>query len=476
MKKRYIILVAFLSFLFVNKVEAASCSIVASSTSIKPGGSVTVRVSSNAIGRFNLSSSELSGGGSVWTEGGTSSESVRFTSSGPGSYRITATSVAGLSDSNGNPLPTLSCSTTINVKSAPTPQPVVKDNRSGNNNLKSLSVEGYEISPKFDSSKKEYTLNLTYDITKIIIKAEKEHNKASISGDTGEKEVKVGDNNFSITVKAENGNTKTYKLKVIVDSKPIKVTIDGKEYTVIKKKEELPELKIEHEDKELNLEDQNVPAFRIESIKYTLIGLQDSEGNKYLCRFKAYKAEEKPTEYTLFNPISVSEMYVNIEDFPKSKIPANYSKYEEEINGIKVTVYKLNKSSKYSLIYGTNILTGNTNIYRYDSYEKTIQIYEREEAKNLEELIENGKKLVLILGGVILFLIILTTIGFSRKPKVKEVKIKDNKSNDLSNSDIKKIEKDTSKSNKKELKRQKRLEKKEKKASKKRQRKGEPEL
>lgn len=464
MKKRYIILVAFLSFLFVNKVEAASCSIVASSTSIKPGGSVTVRVSSNAIGRFNLSSSGLSGGGSVWTEGGTSSESVRFTSSGPGTYRITATSVAGLSDSNGNPT-SASCSTTINVKSAPTPKPVVIDNRSGNNNLKSLSVEGYEISPKFDSSKKEYTLNLTYDITKIKIKAEKEHNKASISGDTGEKEVKVGDNNFSITVKAENGNTKTYKLKVIVDSKPIKVTIDGKEYTVIKKKEELPELKIEHEDKELNLEDQNVPAFRIESIKYTLIGLQDSEGNKYLCRFKAYKAEEKPTEYTLFNPISVSEMYVNIEDFPESKIPANYSKYEEEINGIKVTVYKLNKSSKYSLIYGTNILTGNTNIYRYDSNEKTIQIYEREEAKELEELIENGKKLVLILGGVILFLIILTTIGFSRKPKPKKIKEK----NDLSDSDIKRIEKDTSKSNKKELKRQKKLEKK-------KLKKGEPEL
>ena len=175
-----------------------------------------------------------------------------------------------------------------------------------------------------------------------------------------------------------------------------------------------------------------------------------------MCRFKAYKAEEKPTEYILFNPINVSEMYVNIEDFPESKIPANYSKYEEEINGIKVTVYKLNKSSKYSLIYGTNILTGNTNIYRYDSNEKTIQIYEREEAKELEELIENGKKLILILGGVILFLIILTTIGFSRKPKTKKIKEK----NDLSDSDIKKIEKDTSKSNKKELKRQKKLEKK----------------
>ena len=464
MKKRYIILVAFLSFLFVNKVEAASCSIVASSTSIKPGGSVTVRVSSNAIGRFNLSSSGLSGGGSVWTEGGTSSESVRFTSSGTGTYRITATSVAGLSDSNGNPT-SASCSTTINVKSAPTPKPVVIDNRSGNNNLKSLSVEGYEISPKFDSSKKEYTLNLTYDITKIKIKAEKEHNKASISGDTGEKEVKVGDNNFSITVKAENGNTKTYKLKVIVDSKPIKVNIDGKEYTVIKKKEELPELKIEHEDTELNIEEQNVPAYRIDKIGYILIGLQDSEKNINLYKFISYKNHEKPDEYHLFKYIEISNGYFLPIEFPKDKIPANYSKYEEEINGIKVTVYKLNKSSKYSLIYGTNILTGNTNIYRYDSNEKTIQIYEREEAKELEELIENGKKLVLILGGVILFLIILTTIGFSRKPKTKKIKEK----NDLSDSDIKRIEKDTSKSNKKELKRQKKLEKK-------KLKKGEPEL
>lgn len=471
MKKRFIVLTLLLSLSFIGKVNAGGY--VNGSTSITLGNSASYSVGvtgDDALANIEVTltckgagvnssksytADPMGGSGKSYTSG---SISIKPTSEGT----LTCTASGRYTDLAHSGWLGISSSKTIKVSK---PYVAPKDNRSGNNNLKSLSVEGYEISPKFDSSKKEYTLNLTYDITKIKIKAEKEHNKASISGDTGEKEVKVGDNNFSITVKAENGNTKTYKLKVIVDSKPIKVTIDGKEYTVIKKKEELPELKIEHEDKELNLEDQNVPAFRIESIKYTLIGLQDSEGNKYLCRFKAYKAEEKPTEYTLFNPINVSEMYVNIEDFPESKIPANYSKYEEVINGIKVTVYKLNKTSKYSLIYGTNILTGNSNIYRYDSNEKTIQIYEREEAKELEELIENGKKLVLILGGVILFLIILTTIGFSRKPKTKKVKEK----KDLSDSDIKKIEKDTSKSNKKELKRQKKLEKK-------KLKKGEPEL
>lgn len=473
MKKiKYLLFSIVALFAFNGKVFAGA-SIYTNKSQVSVGSSFTATMSLKGVASWSVrisATGPVSGCSGVWAdttadgENGSKNYSVSCKATGTGTIKV---SISGNVSDRNFVRQNISGTATVNVvaNSTPTPQPVVKDNRSGNNNLKSLSVEGYEISPKFDSSKKEYTLNLTYDITKIKIKAEKEHNKASISGDTGEKEVKVGDNNFSITVKAENGNTKTYKLKVIVDSKPIKVTIDGKEYTVIKKKEELPELKIEHEDTELNIEEQNVPAYRIDKIGYILIGLQDSEKNINLYKFISYKNHEKPDEYHLFKYIEISNGYFLPIEFPKDKIPANYSKYEEEINGIKVTVYKLNKSSKYSLIYGTNILTGNINIYRYDSNEKTIQIYEREEAKDLEELIENGKKLVLILGGVILFLIILTTIGFSRKPKTKKIKEK----NDLSDSDIKRIEKDTSKSNKKELKRQKKLEKK-------KLKKGEPEL
>ena len=469
---KYLLFSIIALFAFNGKVFAgASLSISKSQVSSGSSFTATATVSGVASWNVHVSASGPVRGCSINVADSTAdakdttkSFSTTCTATGTGTITIKLSGDTTTSSGSNN---NISGTRTVSVvaNSTPTPKPVVKDNRSGNNNLKSLSVEGYEISPKFDSSKKEYTLNLTYDITKIKIKAEKEHNKASISGDTGEKEVKVGDNNFSITVKAENGNTKTYKLKVIVDSKPIKVTIDGKEYTVIKKKEELPELKIEHEDLTLEFEGQDVPAYRIDKIGYILIGLQDSEKNVNLYKYVSYKEEEKPDEYYLFKYIEISNGYFLPIEFPKDKIPANYSKYEEEINGIKVTVYKLNKSSKYSLIYGTNILTGNTNIYRYDSNEKTIQIYEREEAANLEELIENGKKLVLILGGVILFLIILTTIGFSRKPKTKKIKEK----NDLSDSDIKRIEKETSKSNKKELKRQKKLEKK-------KLKKGEPEL
>ena len=84
------------------------------------------------------------------------------------------------------------------------------------------------------------------------------------------------------------------------------------------------------------------------------------------------------------------------------------------------TVYKLSKDSKYSLIYGINVETGKENVYKYDKNENTLQIFEREEQKLLEEELEKYKKLIMILGGVILVLILLVTIGFTRKPKQKK--------------------------------------------------------
>ncbi|MFR1171228.1 MAG: cadherin-like beta sandwich domain-containing protein, partial [Coprobacillus cateniformis] len=54
---------------------------------------------------------------------------------------------------------------------------------------------------------------------KITINAKAKDSKASVSG-TGEHELKVGENNFVITVKAENGSKKTYTISVYVTEKP----------------------------------------------------------------------------------------------------------------------------------------------------------------------------------------------------------------------------------------------------------------
>lgn len=293
------------------------------------------------------------------------------------------------------------------------------DSKSSDNNLKSLSVEGAELS--FNKDTTTYNLSVGNDVKKIKINAEANNSKATVAG-TGEKEVKEGDNKFDVVVTAENGDKKTYTINVNVDSQPITVTVGGKKYTLVKKKDELPELNIEHEDLTLNFDGQEVPAYRIDKINFVLVGLRDEEGNIKLYKYDSYKDGEKPDEYTLFIPFTLPQFLVSYLEFPKDLIPEGYKKYKEEINGEKVTVYKLSKDSDYCLFYGINIETGEKNIYKYDSKEKTFQIYDREELESLEKQMQEFKYIIAgLIGLSALLLIIIVIIKATRKRKFKKM-------------------------------------------------------
>lgn len=466
--KLFITLIVSLSI--IPKVHAASMSISASSTNVKVGSTVTVNVStSGAAGQFSITSSNgsvLSGGKTVWLDD--SSESITFNSKSVGTSTITFKTL-DVADTNANDYSN-SRSITINVvddsnkttsNTNKTTTTKKEDNRSGNNDLKSFAIEDYNISPEFDKNTTDYTLTVPNGVEKIKILAYKDDDNASLSGDDGEVEVKVGENKFEVIVTAENGSKKTYNLVVTVEEKPITITIDNKQYSVIKNKEQLPELKLEHEDLTLTIQDQEVPAYRIDSINYVLLGLRDEKGKVNLYKFDSFKNDEQEPTYELFNYIESKGILLINKEIPKNKIPKNYKKYTEKINDYEYIVYKLNKDSKYSLIFGLNIETSKENIYKYDSKEKTLQIYDREEQKQIEEKNEKYEKLILILAGVIIVLVLLTTIGFTRKQKIKEIKNIDE--DFLSKKDIKKIEKNTKKENKKNEKKQTKKEKKQKK-------------
>jgi len=78
-------------------------------------------------------------------------------------------------------------------------------------NLKSLEVVGYDIN--FDPAKTEYLLNVGNDVTKLEINSTLENPKSSMKMD-GPEELKVGENNYTITVTDEAGNTKKYNIMV----------------------------------------------------------------------------------------------------------------------------------------------------------------------------------------------------------------------------------------------------------------------
>ena len=86
-----------------------------------------------------------------------------------------------------------------------------EEKKSDNAYLKSLTIEGQELTPVFNKETTAYTLQLTDDITELNIKAEAEDEKASVSIQ-GNKELKEGDNKVTVSVSAEDGTIKIYEI------------------------------------------------------------------------------------------------------------------------------------------------------------------------------------------------------------------------------------------------------------------------
>ena len=347
-------------FLISNQeVEAASVNLYASSTYVTVGSTVVVTVSApDVAGNFSITSSNtnvLSGGSSSeWIEG---TVTFSFYANNPGSATIRLSPIDA-ADYSGN---VFGEARAININVAAKRTIVL----SGNNNLASLGIEGKEISPEFNSDTLEYTTMLEAGTDKINITASLDDDSASIDG-IGEKDVVEGDNNFDITVTAENGSSKTYKLKVTVkEYNPVTVKINNKEYTVVRNKKNLtpPE---NYDEKTIKIGNEEIPAYVGKITKYTLVSLKDSKGkqNWYV------KDKDK---YTLYNEYKFGSTKLYIMEL--DKIPSGYKKTTIEYNKDEIIAYKNNKKSPYALIYGMNVETGKKNIYMYEEKEGSVQIY-----------------------------------------------------------------------------------------------------
>ena len=87
--------------------------------------------------------------------------------------------------------------------------------KSANNYLKSLSIEGYELEPEFVRENDAYTIYVKdrNSLTSLNIVAEADDEKATIEG-AGKIEVAPEQDVATIQVKAENGDTRVYTIKI----------------------------------------------------------------------------------------------------------------------------------------------------------------------------------------------------------------------------------------------------------------------
>ena len=214
-----------------SKVYAASASVRANSTTIKPGESVTITASVSATEAWNLkitaSGGNLSGttvsADAMGSEVSQSVMTATFTASSEGTYTISLTGQVTGSDLKKVPV---SSSCTITVKApavAPDPNTTTKPNtnntttttkKSDNSNLSSIQIAEGVISPEFSKTVKEYTVSVPYEVTKLSIAATPEHSKGTVTIN-GNDELKVGENLIEIIVTAEDSSTDKYTIKAI---------------------------------------------------------------------------------------------------------------------------------------------------------------------------------------------------------------------------------------------------------------------
>lgn len=85
--------------------------------------------------------------------------------------------------------------------------------KSSDANLKSLSVDGYDLSSPFNPDTLSYEVTVPSDVTEVNISGSKSDNGASITG-LGKITLTGDETTTSIKVTAEDGTTKTYTIKI----------------------------------------------------------------------------------------------------------------------------------------------------------------------------------------------------------------------------------------------------------------------
>ena len=421
MKRIKYVLIIFILFLFPIYVDAASVSIKSSSSTIVKGGSVTVTATisdSKAIffteGTLSCSGAGVSKSASMsWDNTDNSKKSKSF------SISVTANSLGTITcKTSGARFTGGSSSGWINLSSKPITINVVKPReKSTNNNLKSLEVVGYTLSPAFNKNTLEYTVNLESNVETIKINASKEDGYATISG-IGEKKVEEGDNKFEITVTSETGKSKVYTVNAVVkDSNPIVKEINGKNYTVVKRASVLtkPEYFVETT---VPMNELEIPAFYNETTNITLIGLKDENGSISL-----YKYDEKLnnlTKYESLTSVSKTIIFENTDELVEGYTKKIVTIDDKEYNG-----YQHESNKDYVLIYGMDVETGEKNWYLYNIKEKTIQVYISDIIDTMKDDFNKtiGEYKIVILGmvglSVVLLLIVIIQINSKNKLKRK---------------------------------------------------------
>lgn len=429
MKHLKVIIISLICLIvFPISVNAASGSIRITGTSSAVVGntvSITVTLSSSTpIGSWDMDlnydrsyleliSTNSEGGGvsMVNSSSGTTSKSYtfRFRALKSGSTRLSMSSYSAYAYEDMSAMDISAGTKTVRIMT----QEELEASYSKDNDLKSLSVEGFEITPAFDKDVTEYSVVVPENTTEITINAEENDSAASVTG-AGTQTVTQGTNTFQIVVRAENGSEKTYNLTVEVkDANPINVTIGDETLTVVKIKEYLP-VPNAYQETTVNINDFEIPAYTSELTGFTLVGLKDSSGNINL-----YIYNEEDNTYEIYNELKLSNL--TIYPINTDKVLDGYKSGTITINDIEVKSFYVNDDSRFAIIYGINVEAGEEGFFKYDKNDQTAIKYDDEMINVLNEKINLYTYIIFGFIGlfVLMFIILICALKGKKKHKNK---------------------------------------------------------
>ena len=144
-------------------------------------------------------------------------------------------------------------------------------------------------------------------------------------------------------------------------------------------------------------------AYTNAKTKVTLVLLKDKDN-----KIGYYIYNKQNNTYQAYHFVTVQGVTLQLVD-TNEKVE-HYHKYKLELQGQTINFYKLKKSHKVGLIYGTNVKTGNTSYYIYDQNEETISKYYDDEIKIYQEETQQLKNYLMIFMGIVSFVAIIGII------------------------------------------------------------------
>ncbi len=236
---------------------------------------------------------------------------------------------------------------------------------SGNCNLASLSISPGTLYPAFSADTLEYSATVNDSTSSVAVTAKAAHGGAKVSLNGVQNDLVMGSNTIKITVTAENGDTKVYKIYVrrgtpTPTPKPYPILKDnGVSYTILSKSS-LENIPSGFSWSETTYNGEKIPC--LVGVDGTLILWLVSDSGKALYYYDLNKQSLRPCY--AYSASSFSGMFLPFPD--DFTCPSGYEKTTVTISEHEVEAYKNTKNNDLPLLVYLVNSEGKNGIYYLD--------------------------------------------------------------------------------------------------------------